>query len=371
MLSFDYTLIVVLFGTLILGLVSGCLGAFALLRRQSLLGDAISHAALPGICIVFMLTYSKHPLLLLLGAAVAGWIGTITVMAVVRHTSVKEDAALGIILSVFFGMGLVFLTIIQRMPTAQQSGLSTYLFGSASTLLLNDVITMAVLGAITLGILLLFWKEFKLLTFDRDYAQSLGFPISRLDILITTLIVFSIVIGLQSVGVVLMSAMIIAPAASARQWTDKLSVMVCLSGVFGAVSGVIGALLSGAISKLPTGPTIVVVISIIVIVSLLFAPLRGIVWGAMRQRRYRDNIRFQTMLTNLMLFSESDTDPFYPHDIAALTAIGRGPARKAMADLKEKGLVVNPEADMWALTAAGLKEARCILADKIGGASHD
>lgn len=371
MLSFDYTLIVVLSGTLILGLVSGALGSFALLRRQSLLGDAISHAALPGICIVFMLTYSKNPLLLLLGAAIAGWIGTITVMAVVRHTVVKEDAALGIILSVFFGVGLVFLTLIQRLPTAQQSGLSTYLFGSASTLLIQDVITMGVLGAITLGLLLLFWKEFKLLTFDRDYAQSIGFPITRLDILITTLIVFSIVIGLQTVGVVLMSAMIIAPAASARQWTDRLGVMVLLSGVFGAVSGVGGALLSGAISKLPTGPTIVVVISIIVIVSLLFSPHRGVVWDWFRQRQYRDNIRSQTMLTNLLLFSESETDPFYPHDLAALTAIGRGPARKAMAFLKEKGLAVNPEGDMWAITPAGLKEASRVLTEDVGGGDRD
>lgn len=365
MLIFDYTLILVILGTTILGVVSGALGTFAVLRKQSLLGDAISHAALPGIAIAFLITHTKNPLALVLGACIAGWIGTVIVMIIVKNTTLKEDAALGIILSVFFGFGLVLLTVIQKLPIASQSGLSSFLFGSAATLLFEDILTMSVLGSLTIVVLFLFWKEFKLLAFDQGFAKSLGYPIKRLEILLTSLIVVAIVIGLQTVGVVLMSAMIIAPAAGARQWTDKLSLMVLISAVFGAISGVSGAVLSGIVQHLPTGPTIVLIVSFLVLISLLFAPNRGLVWGWFRDYRSGQNIREQAMLSNLLLFAESVTDPFYPHDIAALTAIGRGPALKAMRNLKEQGLVVNPEGDKWALTKEGLVEAKKVI-EKVG-----
>lgn len=357
-ITLDYTFVVVLLGTSLLGWVSGSLGTFAVLRKQSLLGDAISHAALPGICIAFLLTLSKNPLILLLGAMASGWIGTILMTVVVRKTVVKQDAALGIILSVFFGFGLVLLTVIQKLPTASQAGLQNFLFGSASTLLREDVITMTVFGGITLFLLFLYWKEFKLITFDMDYANALGFPVKRLDILLTTLMVMAIVIGLQTVGVVLMSAMIIAPAAAARQWTDRLGLMVLLSAFFGAFSGAMGAFFSSLIAKLPTGPTIVLIMSVIVFFSILFAPNRGMIWGWIRSEKSKRNIHFQTMLENLLLFSESATDPFHPHDIAALTAIGRGPARRALKQLQLNGFAVNPSDDLWAITPEGLRFAK-------------
>ena len=357
-MSLNYTFVVVMLGTAILGLVSGALGSFAVLRKQSLLGDAISHAALPGLGLAFLLTQNKHPIVLLTGALLAGWIGTLLVMTMVRNTVIKQDAALGIILSVFFGFGLVLLTIIQRLPTANKSGLNTFLFGSASTLLMADVITMACLSAFTLILMFLFWKEFKVISFDGEFATALGYPVKRLETFLTTLIVISIIIGLQTVGVVLMSAMIIAPASAARQWTNRLGVMVGLSSFFGALSGVIGAALSSNIDKLPTGPTIVLVMSVFVFISLLFAPNRGLVWRAIRTHIAHQNIHEKAMLSNLLLFSESHTDPFYPHDLAALTAIGRGPATKAMNRLLAQGLVFRTSDLKWALTKDGLLEAK-------------
>jgi manganese/zinc/iron transport system ATP- binding protein len=225
----DYTLRTVALGTAVLGIVSGSLGAFAVLRRQSLLGDAMSHAALPGIVLAFLLTRSKTPVVLLLGAILAGWLAALLMSTTVRHTRIKQDSALGLLLSVFFGFGLVLLTFVQRIPDAGQAGLNRYLFGQAATLLQQDIITMAALGGVALTIMLLFWKEFKLLSFDPGFGASLGFPMRALDTLLTTLIVVAIVVGLQAVGVVLMSAMIVAPAAAARQWTNRLSVMVALS----------------------------------------------------------------------------------------------------------------------------------------------
>ncbi len=175
----DYTLRLVALGSAVLGATSGALGSFAYLRRQSLLGDAVSHAALPGIVLAFMLTGSKLPLVLMVGAGLAGWIGTLAVQLVVRRSRVPYDSALGIVLAVFFGIGLVLLTHIQKLPNAAQAGLESFLFGQAASLLRRDVVTMMVLGACAVLILVLVWKEFKLLSFDPDFASSLGLPVRR------------------------------------------------------------------------------------------------------------------------------------------------------------------------------------------------
>lgn len=315
---FDYTLRTVALGSATLGLVSGALGAFAVLRKQSLLGDAISHAALPGVALGFLLTGSKAPLVLVLGAAVAGWLGTLAVMAVVRNTRIKEDAALGIVLSVFFGFGMLLLTFIQKMPKASQAGLDKFLFGQAATLVQRDVVTMATLGAVALIAVTLLWKEFKLLSFDPDFAGSLGYSTRWLDVLLTSLIVIAIVVGLQTVGVVLMSAMIVAPAAAARQWTERLNVMVVLAGVFGALAGLIGAITSSLVTKLPTGPTIVLYMSGIVFLSLLFAPERGILAKARRQSRQRWQLATEALAVHL-LHHEGKPDEA---EESALTHIG-------------------------------------------------
>jgi manganese/zinc/iron transport system permease protein len=163
------------------------------------------------------------------GAIIAGWIGTLALMGIVHNTRIKQDSALGFVLSVFFGFGLVLLTFVQRLPDARQAGLDRFLFGQAAAMLEGDVVSMGLLGGAALLLMGLFWKEFKLLSFDIEFGASLGFPMRALDILLTTLLVVAIVIGLQSVGVVLMSAMIVAPAAAARQWTDRLGVMVLIS----------------------------------------------------------------------------------------------------------------------------------------------
>ena len=240
----DHTLRVVAVGAAVLGATSGALGSFAVLRRQSLLGDALSHAALPGIALAFLLTGSKAPLVIMLGAGLVGWFGTVLVRQVVRRSRIPLDAALGMMLSVFFGFGLVLLTLIQRRPDASQAGLDAYLFGQAAALLERDVVVMTVLSAIACGLLVALWKELKLLAFDPEFGASLGLPMRRVDGVLTALLVVAIVIGLQTVGVVLMSAMLVAPAAAARQWTERLAVMVPLAAAFGVVSGVAGSVMS-------------------------------------------------------------------------------------------------------------------------------
>lgn len=291
---FDYTLMIVAIGAALLGTVSGALGTYAVLRRQSLLGDAISHAALPGIAIAFLLTGSKTPLILVLGAAIAGWLGTLLMLSIVKLTRIKYDSALGIVLSTFFGFGLVLHTLIQRTGNANQAGLDTFLFGQAATMLERDVLTMGILGGIALVIMLVFWKELKLLVFDEGFAASIGFPIRALDILLTSLLVIAIVLGLQAVGAVLMSAMLVAPAVAARQWTDKLNRMVLLAASFGALAGVSGTIISSSASRIPTGPTIVLCATVIVGFSIAFAANRGLVWHWVRQQRNRQSLKEAT-----------------------------------------------------------------------------
>ena len=288
---FDYTLMIVAIGAALLGAVSGSLGTYAVLRRQSLLGDAISHAALPGIAIAFLLTGSKTPLILVLGAAIAGWLGTLLIMSIVRMTRIKYDSALGIVLSTFFGFGLVLHTLIQRTGNANQAGLDTFLFGQAATMLKRDILTIGILGGIAIIITFIFWKELKLLVFDEGFAASLGFSTRALDILLTSLLVIAIVLGLQAVGAVLMSAMLVAPAVAARQWTDRLSLMMFLAACFGALAGVSGTIISSSASRIPTGPTIVLCATVIVGFSILFAANRGLLWDWTRQQRNRRGLK--------------------------------------------------------------------------------
>jgi manganese/zinc/iron transport system permease protein len=294
LIHLDYTLMIVAIGAALLGAVSGSLGTYAVLRRQSLLGDAISHAALPGVAIAFLLTGSKTPLILVLGAALAGWLGTLLILSIVRLTRIKYDSALGIVLSTFFGFGLVLHTLIQRTGNANQAGLDTFLFGQAATVLESDVLTIGILGGVAIIIMFVFWKELKLLVFDEGFAASLGFPIRVLDILLTSLLVIAIVLGLQAVGAVLMSAMLVAPAVAARQWTNKLSLMMFLAACFGALAGVSGTIISSSASRIPTGPTIVLCATVVVGLSIAFAPNRGLLWDWLRHQRNKQGLKVAT-----------------------------------------------------------------------------
>ncbi|MCB0008235.1 MAG: metal ABC transporter permease [Anaerolineales bacterium] len=362
-LFFDYTLRTVALGTAIVGIVGGVLGSYALLRKQSLLGDAISHAALPGVIIAFMITRSRASIVLMIGALIAGILATQVVLVVVRNTRIKEDSALGIALSVFFGLGLMLLTLTQRMVDARQAGLDRFLFGQAATLVQADVITMAIIGVLAIALVALFWKEFKLISFDAEFAASMGFPARALEVMLTTLLVVAIVVGLQAVGVILMSAMVVAPAAGARQWTNRFGLMVLLAALFGGLSGVIGAVISSTGAGLSTGPVIVLVISCITILSMLMAPNRGLIWNWWRQVRQRQQLRVETIMLDLWALSGQHEALDYGHSLEAIHAMnpGRRGEARTLAALEDRGWVQRAENGFWALTPAGAQQAQYIL----------
>ena len=289
----DYTFRTIALGCMLLGSVSGMLGCFAVLRKQSLLGDAVSHASLPGVCLAFLIIRSKNTEILLLGALAIGLICIGLIQTIQNYTKIKFDSALAFILSVFFGLGLVLLSYLNKLPGANKSGLNKFIFGQASTFVERDVRLMLYTGIILLIVIILFWKEFKIVTFDSEFAKTLGFPSRKIEILISVLIVITVIIGIQAAGVILISAMIISPAVAARQWTNRLSVMVILSGIFGGISGLTGTLISITESNLPTGPVIVLVISLIVVFSILFSPKRGILSRILINSKKRKMFRKQ------------------------------------------------------------------------------
>ncbi|OIQ23604.1 metal ABC transporter permease [Lacinutrix sp. MedPE-SW] len=351
----DYTLRTITLGTAILGAVTGMLGSFAVLRKQSLLGDAISHAALPGIAIAFLITGAKDSNTLLLGALVSGLIGTFWIRGIVKKTHLKSDTALGLILSLFFGFGMLLLTFIQKQPNANQAGLDKYLFGQAATLVESDVWLMAIVTGLCLFVLLLFWKEFKILLFDADYTKTLGFNTKIIDILITSFIVLAIVLGLQTVGVVLMSAMLLAPAAAARQWTNSLSTMVFLAAVFGAFSGVFGTAISASQTNLSTGPVIVLVASVFVFFSFVFSPSRGLLFKHIRVIKNRRDLELHKTLSFMYHIAETHDNISHPHAIKLLNNF-QGYTKSTLQKLVEKDYV-KLEGKMWRLTETGFNTA--------------
>lgn len=363
----DYTLRTITLGTAVLGAVCGMLGSFAVLRKQSLLGDAISHAALPGIAIAFIITGVKDPNLLLIGALVSGLIGTFWIKGIIKRTRLKNDTALGLVLSLFFGFGMLLLTFIQKMPNANQAGLDKYLFGQAATLVESDVWVMALVTGLSLLVLLLFWKELKLLLFDQDYTKTLGFNTRFLDILITIFIVLAIVLGLQTVGVVLMSAMLLAPAAAARQWTNNLSTMIIIASIFGAFSGVFGTAISASQDNLSTGPVIVLVAATFVLFSFVFSPGRGILFRQIRFHRNRKELNLKKTLTFMYRIAKDHDNISHPHAIRILNNF-HGFTRKTLEQL-EKQDFIHVEGNKWAMTDKGFEEAARMY-NQIGN-NHD
>lgn len=290
----SYTTQMVLLGTALLGLASGIAGTFAVLRKESLIGDGLSHAALPGVVIAFLLTGIKDIEVLIAGAALssitAAWLITITV----ENSKIKFDGALATILSAFFGLGMVLLTYVQSLNNAGQAGLSKFIFGQAATILARDVYITSAAALIIIVLTALFWKELKLISFDVEYAKTLQIPVTFTLILYRSLLIMTIIIGIQSVGAILISSLLIAPAVGARQWTNKLGTMCILAGLFGMISAIGGTIWSTSVPKLPTGPAIIIILSILVLLSLIFAPNRGMLWQFRKNRQSKHVLLLET-----------------------------------------------------------------------------
>lgn len=274
----DYTFLTVAIGAGLLGILSGIVGVYVVVRRQGLISDAISHSTLPGVCLSFLFLGFKSLEALLIGAFFSGIFAAFLIFTVDLKSKIKFDSALAIVLSTFFGFGMVLLGIIQRKANTNQAGLDKFIFGQAATFLKRDIYFLIGVLIIVLFTVLIFWKELKLFSFDPVFTQTKGFSRNILTSIMIALLVISIVMGIQSVGVILMSTMLIAPPVSARYWTDKFHVMMILSAIFGMISGVLGVFISVAFKNLSTGPVITIIASLIVFFSILFSPKKGLLF---------------------------------------------------------------------------------------------
>ena len=266
----------VLFSTVILGVAAGTIGCLAYWKRQNLMSDALSHAALPGVVVAFLLIGEKNLLILVVGAAVSALVGAYLIQWITTSSRITEDSAMGMILAVFYGLGIMLLTIANRSAGGNQSGLDSFIYGQAAAMVRSDVITMLFLAIMVLLVVFIGFKEWKIYLFDKQFAKGLGLSLKGMNSLYTAVLVTTIVIGIQAVGVILMAAMLIIPAVSARYWTKSFKTMLWLSAGFGGISGCIGTLISTLGSGLPTGPFIIVIAAAFFVISLVIGKEKGL-----------------------------------------------------------------------------------------------
>jgi ABC-type Mn2+/Zn2+ transport system permease subunit/Mn-dependent DtxR family transcriptional regulator len=278
-----------LLGSILLGICCGVLGSFIVVRKMALMGDALSHAVLPGVALGFLWSMSKNPVAIFVGATIAGLLGALTVGAIKQTTRLKEDSILGLVLAAFFAVGICLVTMIQRLPTGNKSGIDKFLFGQAAAIGEKDIVLMAIVTALVIVSVLILYKELVVTSFDPGFARAIGWPVQFLHYGLMLLLAFSVVIALQAVGVVLVSAMLITPAATAYLLTDRMSRMLTLAALFGMVAGAGGAFFSFLRPSLPTGPFMVLGASLLFGLAFLFAPKHGVVirWWQQRSRSRR------------------------------------------------------------------------------------
>lgn len=293
-------------GCILMGISSGLLGGFIVVRRLALVGDTISHAVLPGIMMGYLWHLEKDPVALFVGAVIAGVLGAVFVSLIRQTTRIKQDAALGLVLGGFYALGILVKSIIQRGAGGDQSGLDDFLFGNAAALSNGDVILMAAVTGLALLLVGLFYKQFFVSSFDETFAESLGVPTQVFHYLLMVLLAFSIVVALQAVGAVLVSAMLIIPPATAYLLTDRMHKLLLLSVLIGVVASVGGAFFSFLSTGLPTGPFMIVSAAACFVVAFLFSPSHGMLPRVMRRREQTRRIQRENTLKAMYHLIEED-----------------------------------------------------------------
>jgi len=383
----DHNTRVVIIGTTLLGVAAGLIGTFMLLRKRALMADALSHATLPGIAIAFMVMVilggdGKSLPGLLAGALISGVLGVGCVLVIRHFTRLKEDAALGVVLSVFFGAGIALLGIIQKMEAGHAAGLESFIYGKTASMLTSDAMMIAAAAAIIALASALLFKEFTLICFDQGYARAQGWPVMLLDVLMMALVVGVTVIGLQAVGLILVIALLVIPPAAARFWTHRLLGMLLVAGFIGALSGLLGAGLSALLPRLPAGAVIVVVAGLAFLVSMIAGPAQGLSVRWIEHHRLSRKVARQHLLRAMFEYGErlsgtglsaaragagfkgpAETEGHsvsFDH-LVAQRSWSAGQLRRLLAAARREGLIHQDAGAGWSLTERGLAEARRVV----------
>lgn len=352
-------------GAAAMGLISGVIGSFAVARGQSLMGDAVSHATLPGVVLAAMLIGVREPWALIAGASVTGVAAAAAITLTARSTPVKFDSALALVLTAAFGLGLVLLVVHSRGDSAQ-AGLNNFLFGQAAAIVAADLVTIGATAVLVLAAVAWRWNEFRAICFDYEFAQVAGVAVRRLDLLLILLLVVTIAAGLKVVGVVLMSAMLVAPAVAARQWSDRFLAVTALSAGFGVAGGVAGAFVSIIGPSLATGPLVVLSLGAIALLSIVGAPRHGVVAEYVRTRRRRSRFRLEKTLAAMLALEGQHQSGQHNHSAEAIQASipDLDGVEEMVLELAAAGLAIGSPAQGWRLSAGGTVRARAIMDER-------
>jgi len=354
-----------LLGSIFLGITCGLLGSFIVVRKMALFGDTLSHALLPGVALGFLWNMSKDPIAIFVGATLAGLLGSIVVHLIKQTTRLKEDTALGLVLASFFAVGVCLVTMIQRLPTGNKSGIDKFLFGQAAAIGADDIKLMAIITALAVAAITIFYKELLVTSFDSGFARVAGFPAQAIHYGLMLLLAFAVVIALQAVGVVLVSAMLITPAAAAYLLTDRMSRMLMLASAFGMAAGALGAFVSFLGPGLPTGPFMVLAASVVFALAFLFGPRHGVVMRWWRQHsRSRRMQRENTLkaIYQVLETREGEGDSVSLRELAQRRRETEDDARRQAYELKQHGLAtLHDDGDVIFLTPDGWEQACAIV----------
>ena len=350
----------VIMGIAIIGAVSGVVGTFSFLRKKTLIADAISHSVLPGICLGFMFVGTKDPIVLLTGALVIGWISVWLIDYLSSTTKLSADTAIALVSTLFFAIGSVLLSVISKSQNAEQTGLKNFLFGKAATMTTFDIQVFTVVSIAIFFVVILFFKPFQLVCFNHEFAKSIGVKVKRIEFLLSTLTVMTVAIGIQAVGVVLMSALLIAPAASARYWTNRLPIMIFLAALFGTFSSVIGVMLSTMKNNMPTGPWIVFSLFTFTLFTLLFAPHKG--WFSIKRRNLSNHkkITEENLLKTFYQLKEEGNTAVSFRDFLEKRAVDTHSLVRDVRRMVKHGFLFEKD-KTFSLTESGNKEAARVL----------
>ena len=356
----DPNVVFVVVGISFLSISAAMVGTFTFLDKKALIGDAISHAVLPGVCLAFMLVGTKNPYWIVVGAFATGALATYAISWISQHTKLKEDTIIASVLSVFFGVGIVFMTKLQQTGNAALSGLDHFLFGNAISIVGEDILVYGTLALLTILAILFFYKEFQLLIFNKDFARAIGLPVKRLEFMFNSLMVLAVVTGIQAIGVVLMAALLITPAAAAKFWTNSLSKMLAIAVLFALFSGIAGAYISFTLPNMPTGPWVVVVLSVLAFCSFFFSHKKGLITRWYSKRNYQRKIHEDHILKVLYYASEKHSQGLPTAAIKQNFPKKKTQTRSSINTLLKKGFLIIDQ-DIVYLTSSGSSEAKRII----------
>lgn len=363
----EYNTRVVVLGVMALGTAAGLVGTFLLLRKRALTADALSHATLPGIAIAFMVMVAfgsdgKSLLGLLIGAFVFGCVGVFGILCIRQTTKLKDDAAIGIVLSVLFGLGLCLLRMATELPSGSAAGLGGFIFGKAASMVASDAVTM---GGVALGVALvtmLLRKEWALLCFDDKFGSVQGWPTLSLDAILMAMVAIVTVIALQSVGLVLAVAMLIIPAACARYWTKNITTMLLASATIGCLCGWLGAVVSALLPRMPTGPVIVLICGFWFIVSFVFGPNDGLLVRQVARGRLNKRIAMQHILRAMWEVCESESRfTFSLEEIVRIRSWNNRAVFRLLKTCAKKNFATYLPSGKWLLTESGIAESSRVV----------